>query len=89
MSRPRFSPITIQPCRDEESSDSCAWEVLQDGKTSGALCFGEMLELVVKLVNPGTPGPVYGMRTREEWDALHRAWKNGDFGADKTQVVQL
>lgn len=84
MSRVAFNPITVQPCVDEGSSESCGWEVLQDGKTSGALCFGEMLELVVKLSNPDTPGPVYAMRTREEWDALLQKWRGGHTATEET-----
>lgn len=58
-----FEPFIVQPHTEG------GWEVVQDGKTTGALCLGELLETVVKLAVPGTPGPRYAMHTPEEWEA--------------------
>ena len=57
MSRPpSFNEFTVR-----EHADS-GWEVVQRGMTAGQLCLGEMLETVVKLAVPGTPGSRYPMR---------------------------
>lgn len=63
MSNEYFEPIVIR------KHESGGWEVLQGDLTTEQLCFGEMLEMVVKLSNPGTPGHMYTMKTQEEWDA--------------------
>lgn len=38
------------------------YEVFQGELSSGQLCLGEMLETVLKLLNPEFPGPRYHMQ---------------------------
>lgn len=67
MREPKFTDITVR-----EHADG-GWEVLQDGKTTGQLCLGEMLEMVVKLAVPEMPGPRYTMRTPEQMEQRESA----------------
>lgn len=56
-----FAPITVRKHADG------GWEVIQSGTTTGQLCLGEMIEMVLKLAEPGTPGPRYSMNAIDEW----------------------
>ena len=46
--------------------DKGGYEVLEGERTSGQLCFGEMLEQVTRLLPPPERRP-YEMRTEPEW----------------------
>jgi hypothetical protein len=50
-----FAPIIVRKHAEG------GWEVIQSGTTTDKLCLGEMIEMVLKLSEPGTPGPRYGM----------------------------
>lgn len=54
-----FAPLTVRKHAEG------GWEVIQSGTTTDKLCLGEMIEMVLKLAEPGTPGPRYGMQPLE------------------------
>lgn len=49
--------------------DDGSYEVLDGHLTTGKLSFGEMLETVIRVMNPEMPGPRYPMKTESEWEA--------------------
>lgn len=49
---------------------SGAFSIWQNGRNSGPLCMGEMIEQTLKLLVPNMPGSPYPMRTDDEWSAL-------------------
>lgn len=74
-----MKPIIIQ--QDSEG----ALEVIQDGRTTGALTLGEMIEQVLSLVPVTLGAPRYPMKTAKEWDAARAA----AFGLPYSEEVDL
>lgn len=64
--------MKIEITKDDKTGELEVW---QDGKTTGPLVFGEMLEQVIRLLSP-LPGPSagYAMKTPQEWLEQFPSW---------------
>lgn len=61
-----------------EKDEKGAYHVWQHGKTTGAMCAGEMLEQIVTLLEVRNPFGGYAMLTPAEWEARNKAAYDGE-----------
>ncbi len=66
--------MKIEITKDDKTGEIEVW---MNGRTTGTLRFGEMLEQVIRLLSP-LPGPFggYEMKTPRQWEMSR--WKEGD-----------
>lgn len=72
MADSRMVPFEIREC------PGGVFEVVQDGKTTGPLCFGELIEQVAGMTAPFRKvDRIYPMKTPEQW-ARRFDFSNGE-----------